>query len=266
MRLAVVTDCLSREAGGMFDAVRRMTQELHSGGGVAIRVIGGDDSAGRDLLEWRPLEVEIVKHYGPRSLGYSPELVDALRRHQPSIIEGHGLWKHTSVAVLRASRAIGCPYVVHPHGMLDPWAVRHSYWKKLLADLVYERRHLEGAACLRALNRSEANAFRAYGLRNPICIVPNGVDLPSTNQSSENRDGVRLDHSECGNDGVPVLDGQKVLLYLGRVHPKKNIKGLLNAWASLRTRLGRDHWVLAVAGWDQGGTKRSFENWQNTWG
>ena len=51
------------------------------------------------------------------------------------------MWKFTSLALLnRANRRLACPYVVHPHGMLDPWAVRNSGWKKRLAAYGYERR------------------------------------------------------------------------------------------------------------------------------
>jgi poly(glycerol-phosphate) alpha-glucosyltransferase len=46
------------------------------------------------------------------------------------------------------------------------------------------------------------------------------------------------------------FSGNKLLLYLGRMHPKKGLSNLLRAWAKLR---GSEDWVLAVAGWDQAG-------------
>ena len=50
--------------------------------------------------------------------------------------------------------------MIHPHGMLDPWAVRNSGCKKKIAAHLFERRHLKGAACIRALNHAEAKAIR----------------------------------------------------------------------------------------------------------
>ena len=78
--------------------------------------------------------------------------------------------------------------------------------------------------------------MRAYGLKNPICVIPNGVDLPLAAPQRESR-----------HPRLP--EGRKVLLYLGRLHPKKGLSTLIAAWS--RVRAG--DWILAVAGWDQAG-------------
>ena len=257
MKLAVITDCLSRNAGGVFDAVRRLAQELHRAG-VGVRVFGvADERLPDDFREWQPLESQALPRRGPRFFGYAPGLKKAIRAAQPSAIEVHGLWKYTSLAVLRASAALGCPYVVHPHGMLDPWALRNSRWKKRLAAWAYERRHLQGAACLRALNAGEAEAIRAYGLRNPVCVVPNAVDLPAEAASLGNGAPGWAYPRELDAAANPFPPGRKILLYLGRIHPKKGLANLLDAWADVRKSPPAGStpadWVLAVAGWDQGG-------------
>jgi glycosyltransferase involved in cell wall biosynthesis len=98
---------------------------------------------------------------------------------------------------------------------------------------------LRGAACLRALSEAEAQSIRSYGLRNPICVIPNGVDLPDLRESNAKT------HSQS----------RKTLLYLGRLHPKKNISNLIRAWnETFNSQPGSgDRWDLAIAGWDQGG-------------
>ncbi len=130
--------------------------------------------------------------------------------------------------------------------MLDPWAVKNSAWKKKLALFFYEQAHLQSAACLRALCESEARAMRTFGLKNPICIVPNGVDSAEIgNRRSEIRNPPWAGYVE---------PGQKVLLYLGRLHPKKGLVNLLRAWKStLNSQPSTNDWLLALAGWDQGG-------------
>jgi poly(glycerol-phosphate) alpha-glucosyltransferase len=126
--------------------------------------------------------------------------------------------------------------------MLDEWAVKNSRWKKRLAGLLYENSHLQLASCLRALCQSEARAIRSYGLRNPVCVIPNGIDLPESTPSSPPPWAGMIE------------PGRKVLLYLGRLHPKKGLPNLLRAWADLRQRQSpaADQWDLAIAGWDQG--------------
>ncbi len=250
MKVVVVTDSLSRAAGGLFESVRRLAQEMHQIG-FKVQVFGvGDKWVNEDLQKWRPLEPRVFPCRGPQSFGYAPGLVEAIKAERPISMQIHGIWQYASIAVLRASTAMGCPYVVNLHGMLDPWAVRNSRWKKCLAAWAYERRHLQGAACLRALCRSEVNAIRAYGLRNPVCIVPNAIDLPQ--ETSANR-----------SLQSPFPADRRVLLYLGRIHPKKNLLNLLEAWSLVqKSRVGgqrSDEWLLAIAGWDQGGYERQLK-------
>jgi poly(glycerol-phosphate) alpha-glucosyltransferase len=76
-------------------------------------------------------------------------------------------------------------------------------------------------------------------LCNPICVIPNGVDLPDLWESN----------------AKPQPANPRTLLYLGRLHPKKNISNLIRAWnETFNSQPGSgDRWVLAIAGWDQGG-------------
>src|SRR5262249_10183256 len=174
-----------------------------------------------------------------RAWGYSNQLVPALLDADLDILSAHGLWKYCSVGSHRLHRQTGRPYVVHPHGMLEPWALRNASWKKRIAAALYENQHLRGAACLRALSKAEADSIRAYGLCNPVCVIPNGVDLPDLRESNTKTQS----------------ENRKTLLYLGRLHPKKNISNLIRAWnATFNSRRGSGkRWVLAIAGWDQGG-------------
>jgi poly(glycerol-phosphate) alpha-glucosyltransferase len=131
-------------------------------------------------------------------------------------------------------RRTGTPYIVSPHGMLDKWQLNQSFLKNLKKNIalsLYERKHLEGAACLHALCREEHDAIRSFGLRNPIAIIPNGIDLHEINHGSANR-------TKDGNT-------KKRLLFLGRIHVKKGLDNLLTAWSLLPN----DHqWELVVAG------------------
>jgi glycosyltransferase involved in cell wall biosynthesis len=157
----------------------------------------------------------------------------------------HGLWKYCSVASRRWHKRTGRPYVVHPEGMLEPWALQNASWKKRIAALLYENKHLREAACLRALCEAEALSFRAYGLSNPICVIPNGVDLPTLSGSNVRQDA----------------QNRRTLLYLGRLHPKKNVANLIHAWnQTFNSQAGKnDSWILAIAGWDQSGYENKLK-------
>jgi glycosyltransferase involved in cell wall biosynthesis len=131
--------------------------------------------------------------------------------------------------------------------MLDPWAVRNAAWKKRLVGHWFEDAHLAGAACLHAVTEAEARAIRAYGLRNPICVVPYCIDLP------EQAVGPRPAWAR------QIEQDRKVLLFLGRLHPKKGLENLLLAWKDVHSTAAARDWLLVIAGWGQGGHARRLE-------
>ena len=143
--------------------------------------------------------------------------------------------------------------------MLDPWAVKNSRWKKRIAYFMYEGRHLRTTNCLRALCASEARAIRLLGLKTPIAIIPNGIHLPTLEETKTAENIARTSQT-----GDPICDptsriaalktdGLKILLYLGRLHPKKGLVNLLRAWAEVQKTAGKQgQWVLVIAGWNQG--------------
>jgi len=242
---------VSRRAGGLFESVRRLHQELlsqgppaehgNSGNGSPIRhtdvsVLGlRDEFTEVDRQAWPPVRVQTFDVLGPRSFGYAPWLLDRTFELAPDLVHVHGLWQFPAVVATRWHLRSGRPYIVSPHGMLDAWALKNAAWKKSLAWVFYQKAHLKAASCLRALCAAEAEAIRASGFGGPVCIVPNGVDLPELNRT--------------GHRSEAWLPGRRVLLYLGRIHPKKGLEPLLKAWAEVRKQAGE--WVLVIAGWDQ---------------
>lgn len=239
MKIGFLLDSISSRAGGVSESTRRLAQSL-THVNATVEVFGiEDENTGRDLADWLPLRVHQCPPAVLQSWGYSRALVPALLEADLDVLLAHGLWKYSSLASHRWHHLTRRPYIVHPHGMLDPWAVQNAKWKKRLAYLIYERTHLRHASCLRALCDAEAESIRAFGLRNPICVIPNGIDLPD----------LSIKHTAPWKS---ELRSRRVLLYLGRLHPKKNLPALLEAWKAVQasSAAARD-WVLVIAGWDQ---------------
>jgi poly(glycerol-phosphate) alpha-glucosyltransferase len=238
MKVAMTTGSLSRNAGGLFESVRAMGKGL-SELGVGVSVYGlRDQNWERDEEAWEPLSASAFSFIGPRALAWSPHMDAALDEARPDLVALQGLWQYSSIATRRQWKRNGTPYVISPRGMLDKWALANARWKKVLAAFAFENTVLGNAACLHALCAAEADVIRAYGLRQRIEVVPNGVELVEklTAESTE---------------------GRRRLLFLGRIHPKKGLIGALRAWAELRNSPSaiRDSadWQFVIAGWDQGG-------------
>jgi len=252
MKVGFLVGSVSREAGGLFQSVRGLAKAVASANATASVFGISDEKSAVDSLEWQPLSVHTFQPRF-RAWGYSNQLLPALLRADLDILSTHGLWKYCSVASHQWHRRSGRPYIVHPEGMLESWALQNAKWKKQIAALLYEDTHLRDAACLRALCEAEAQSIRAYGMRNPICIIPNGVDLPELVESSA-----------LEVESLPFqkfAQGRKVLLYLGRLHPKKNVANLVRAWKQTleSDRPISKSWILAIAGWDQGGYERTLK-------
>jgi poly(glycerol-phosphate) alpha-glucosyltransferase len=259
MRVGFLVNSVSREAGGLFHSVRGLANAVVSAN-LEARVFGmSDPNSALDVLKWQPLSVRTFRPQS-RSWGYSNQLLPALLGANLDVLSTHGLWKYCSVASGRWQRQTRRPYIVHPHGMLEPWALQNARWKKRIAALLYEDRHLHGAACLRALCEAEAQSIRAYGVCNPISVIPNGVDLP------------QLTGSSVAEPASPAFrafaQGGKILLYLSRLHPKKNVANLIRAWKQIfNSRPStREDWVLAIAGWDQAGHERELKTLTSHYG
>lgn len=242
MKVGMTTGSLSRDAGGLFESVRALAKNLAELG-VDVGVYGLCDAHWeQDARAWEPLKAQAFSYFGPRSIAWSPQMTFALEKDHSDLLHLHGLWQFSSVATRHLWRQKHTPYLISPRGMLDSWALAHSRWKKRIVAWMFENSVMREATCLHALCEAEADAIRAYGLKQRIEIVPNGVVLP-----------------EMGNGRCEIRNaqGRRRLLFLGRIHPKKGLVGFLKAWAEMKNpNSGIIHskdWQLVIAGWDQGG-------------
>jgi glycosyltransferase involved in cell wall biosynthesis len=248
LSLGIVTASLTIRAGGIYSSIREAHLQL-ARRLSKIEVYGVRASQYTYDLELDMLaDVAVFPIIGPKQFGYAPKLGRALLRSSHDIIHQHGIWMYPSIAVKAWARQTGYPTIVSPHGMLDPWALRNSYWKKQLAWFAFEAGNLGGAMCLHALTRQEANACRKLGLENPIAVIPNGVTIPHISSDIETPNWARTDR-------------RNVLLFLGRIHSKKGLVQLVRSWSIVKqtdpSLVAR--WVLAIAGWDDGAHEASVK-------
>ena len=152
------------------------------------------------------------------------------------VVHMHGLWQgHTRRGARTARRSL-IPYLVTAHGMAEPWALRHKFWKKKVYTALVEGKNLRRASCLHALSRPEIGHLRALAPRTPICFIPNGVDL---------RPFENLPERSVLEAEFPELAGKFVLLFFGRLHRKKGLDLLAKALAAVKDDFPDLHLLLA---------------------
>ncbi len=217
-----LTDALARRAG---IEVTLLTQSLNgepsvpSAGNINRRM---SESPSRNALRF--------------GLPVRSELIRMTQQKIPALIHSHGLWTPVNHWAAQAAKRHGVPLIIQPRGMLEPWALNHKAWKKKLAMTLFQWRDLESARLLVATSGVEYENIRKLGLRQPVAVIPNGVDLNIGPLPEK----------------LALVDRQRVALFLGRVHPVKGLSNLVRAWA----KVAPVGWRLCLAGPDEGGHLR----------
>jgi glycosyltransferase involved in cell wall biosynthesis len=143
------------------------------------------------------------------------------------ILHVHGLWLMPNVYPAWARRRFKNARIIHaPRGMLGKAALDISAWKKRPFWSLWQRSALETADCLHATAVSEYDEIRAMGIRTPVAIIPNGIEIPELQ--------------------APGNSKRSVVLSLGRLHPKKGLDCLVRAWAEIETEF--PNWDLRIVG------------------
>ena len=150
------------------------------------------------------------------------------------LVHIHGIWDPRLHNVAKMCRAAKVPYIIAPRGMLEPWSLKQKWLKKRIARFLYQDKDLKCAAALHATAESEAEQFRKLGFRNPVVISPNGVNLPK--------------EEEVRGQELGVRSQERRVLFVSRMHPKKGVLELVEAWG----RLGVRSQELGVSKGDRG--------------
>lgn len=153
-----------------------------------------------------------------------------LKTQQANLLHGHGLWQMPVHQMARYARKNNVPYILTPRGMMEPWSLEQSRLKKQLAMKLYQVKDLKKAACIHATATMEAENIRAMGFKNPVAVIPNGVSLEDY--------PLKLSVSKTG---------PRTLLFLSRIHYKKGIELLVEAWKVLAPEL-KVNWQVQIVG------------------
>lgn len=239
--VAQMTDFASRKGGGLFESVRGLSRALQEESLARVTVITKQDEAvAADRSAWGSVEVVPIEVRGFRRTFTGGDIADAFLNRPSDVMHVHALWTCTERAVVNLHRrGTRAPYIVSPRGTLAPWALSYKRWKKRLSWPIWERSLFANAACLHALNEAEACMIRDQGIKAPICVLPNGINLPEVCER----------HSST----------RRQLLYLGRLHPIKGLPELITAWGQIAPEL-RTEWQLVLAGWDDSPEAPSYRS------
>jgi glycosyltransferase involved in cell wall biosynthesis len=133
-------------------------------------------------------------------------------------------------------RLRGIPYVINPQGMLEPWAMEYKAWKKQIYYNLIEKPALQRTSTIQMLSQAEADGIRSLNLQAPILISPNGIDQREFETPIE---------AEIFYQQFESLRGKTLILFLGRVDPKKGLDLLAPAFSQVHQQFPNTHLVIA---------------------
>lgn len=232
MKVLHVITSLKRSGGGPARSVQGLVAELNAAGVEAWLMT---------LRQGETPWVEGVSHF----VNGEP-FENVLYRIKPDIVHLHGLWSFALHRCVVICRRCHMPYVIAPRGMLEPWSLRQKWVKKRIARWLYQDRDLKCAAALHATAESESEQFRKLGFKNPIIISPNGVNV------SDKSLVISRQSLEGGE--------KRRALFVSRMHPKKGVMELVEAWHRFTTHNSQlTNWLCELVYTVSGDFEKEYE-------
>jgi len=172
---------------------------------------------------------------GPNRLGFSPDMYSWLKSESAhkeiKVLHNHSLWMMPNVYAGWVASKYDIPYMVSPRGTLSEKAMRLGSNIKYPFWHLVQKPALKSVSCFHATASNEYEDIRRHNFTQPVAIIPNGIDIPEL-----------LDYE---------TNNERTLLFLSRIHPKKGIDNLLNAWKIVQSKF--PEWELKIVGPDNFG-------------
>ncbi len=210
--------------GGPTFSTTALTRHIQTlGHDVQFHTAEGDFSKFPDI-DFHPYQIHRLPFN--KQFVLSVGLYRNLKREVKSaqIIQANSLWQFPNFIHEYARRGTAAKSIIVPRGTLSPYALSLSTWKKKLVLALGQRTALKRADLLIATCDKEYEDIRNFGLKNPVAVIPNGLDLPQ----------------------LENVEKRKSVVFLGRIHKVKGVDLLVEAWRKIEGKF--KDWDLVIAG------------------
>lgn len=239
MKVLHVIPSVAERSGGPATAIVPMCRALQQHG---VEVLLLTTNAGMDNVEPAPADYKgVPAKFFPSQLGesfkYSRPLTAWLNSHarEFDVAHIHAVFNHSSIAAAHVCRKVGVPYVVRPLGTLDPWSMAQKSIRKRVFWQVAGKAMLGRAAAVHYTTEAERVSTERLLRLNHGKVIGLGVELNSS-------------ANEKLAEHFPTLDQEPYVLVMSRLHPKKGLDVLIEAFLGLVEHEKFARWRLVIAG------------------
>lgn len=241
LKVLHVIPSISEKDGGPSQAIFPMCAALQAQG-ISVDVASTD--AGLDHSSGLELE-RLISYKGLPVILFPKQLADSFKYSRPfsrwldenvtqyDLVHIHSVFNHSCIAAARASRKHGVPYIVRPLGTLDPWSMSQKSFRKKVFWHAGIQRMLEGASAIHYTASGEREAVESSLNLKDGFVAPLGVNV----EVKGSLNGV-----------FSGIDGHPFVLVLSRLHPKKELETLIEAFLAAVVKAGLERWRLVIAG------------------
>lgn len=227
MKILQTIASFDSRCGGTSTCTYDLISALHKiGGEVDLLTPNSPNLMGKNE-QW----IKAVKNDCISPYGYSNNIRHYLQNTNYDLYHINGLWLYSNHITCKESRKKNKPYIITPHGMLYPHALARSAWKKnIMFKIGGVHNDIKSAACIHVTCKDELNYIRALGYKNPVALIPNPVPFPKfISEITQQRDKKRIG-------------------FLGRLHPRKNVDKLIDAWTILENKYSDAELIIMGSG------------------
>jgi glycosyltransferase involved in cell wall biosynthesis len=211
---------IDKSSGGTTEYMRLLSKAFKNDTSLSIATGISKDPITIDGVQVKFFDSSILRWFS-----LIKEYRTFLENEKPDIVHINGIWSPQNWGFQKVAQELNIKVVMSPHGMLESWILEHNPLKKKIALFLFQNKAIKKADHIHATAQMEKDSIRKLGFKNEITIIPNGIDLSELKGSKEHY-------------------GTKKMVFLSRIHPKKGIEILLEAWRNCDTK----GWTLEIAG------------------
>ena len=229
MKVLVIINALGEVYGGTSKVAIELSESIGKLG-VSVDLVttnaNGKTLLDEPLFTWinqKDYRVQYFPYWDVLDYKFSPSLTFWLLQNASKydLVHTHGIFSYPVLSAYWACNKSNTPYIVSPHGMLEPWALAYKSSKKKMYFSFLEKPALNKAAAIHMMASTEAASVRNLSLKAPLFTLPNGIH--------------RIDFNSLPNPDIfyqrfPETRNKKLIIFLGRIDPKKGLDLLAKAF------------------------------------
>ncbi|TCN14062.1 glycosyltransferase involved in cell wall biosynthesis [Bacillus sp. BK006] len=258
MKILHIMANLAPRYGGPSQAIVGMTESLSNlSHEVTIFTTNQDGDGVLDVSTKEPIQRNgvTIRYFSiqtPRFFGTSFPMLRELKREirKFDIVHIHSLYLFHGAVAAYYCRKYNIPYIVRPHGTLDPFLYKRHRGRKAILEFLFENKNLNHAAALHYTTEEEWELAKEF-INNPNgFVVPNGINLENYYSPKS------LDEFY---DKYPEIKDKKVVLFFSRLNFKKGLDLLIDSFTQVAKQKEDVH--LMIVGPDNEGYGAQVKEW-----